>query len=44
MLGYPNKKKPTKQPVNYANLGMTLESDIETTNAYYLSHQIAYHP
>src|SRR5690606_16328121 len=41
MLGYPNKKKPTKQPVNYANLGMTLESDIETTNAYYLSHQIA---
>ncbi len=41
MLGYPNKKKIVAKTNNYANLGMTLESDIELTNAYYLTHDIA---
>lgn len=41
MLSYPNKKKIIKQATNYANLGMTLESDIESTNAFYLSNHIA---
>lgn len=40
-MNYPNKKKPIKKVNNYANLGMTLESDIDLTNQYYLSHQIA---
>lgn len=41
MLGYPNKKKVTPKVHTTANLGMTLESDIETTNQYYLSKNIA---
>lgn len=40
-MNYPNKKKAVKKQNNYANLGMTLESDIDLTNQYYLSHQIA---
>lgn len=40
-MNYPNKKKPIKKQNNYANLGMTLEADIDLTNQYYLSHQIA---
>ncbi|WP_162150593.1 Holliday junction resolvase RecU [Acholeplasma equifetale] len=41
MLGYPTKKKVVKKEVNYANLGMTLESDIDLTNQYYLRKSIA---
>ncbi|VEU82521.1 Holliday junction resolvase RecU [Acholeplasma hippikon] len=41
MLGYPTKKKTQPKVVNMANLGMTLESDIEATNQYYLTHNIA---
>lgn len=41
MLGYPNKKKQIKKKTNYANLGMTLESDIDVTNKYYLTNNIA---
>lgn len=41
MLGYPIKKKIIKKEHSTANLGMTLESDIELTNQYYLSHHIA---
>lgn len=40
-MNYPNKKKTIEKKNNYANLGMTLESDIDITNQYYLSHQIA---
>lgn len=41
MINYPIKRKAQEKKTNYANLGMTLESDIESTNAYYLNHQIA---
>src|SRR5690554_7245855 len=41
IMNYPNKKKAVKRKNNYANLGMTLESDIDLTNQYYLTHQIA---
>ncbi len=41
MIGYPNKKKSIAKVNNYANLGMTLESDIVETNAYYLKHNLA---
>src|SRR5690606_20498624 len=40
-MNYPNKKKQVEKVNNYANLGMTLESDIEVTNQYYLTHNIA---
>ena len=41
MIKYPIKKSATHKETNYANLGMTLETDIEITNQYYLSHDIA---
>lgn len=41
MIKYPNKKKSITKVNNYSNLGMTLESDIETTNNYYLDQGIA---
>lgn len=41
MINYPIKRKSLVKTTNYANLGMTLESDIEVTNAYYLNHGIA---
>jgi recombination protein U len=37
MIDYPIKRKNRTKQTNYANLGMTLESDIEQTNRYYLS-------
>ncbi len=41
MIQYPIKRKLHVKTVNYANLGMTLESDIEASNTYYLNHDIA---
>lgn len=41
MINYPIKRKAQVKATNYANLGMTLESDIEASNAYYLNHGIA---
>ena len=41
MINYPIKRKSQVKTTSYANLGMTLESDIETTNAYYLNMGIA---
>lgn len=41
MIKYPIKRKSQNKQTNYANLGMTLESDIEATNQYYLSNHIA---
>ncbi len=41
MVKYPIKRKPQVKTTNYANLGMTLEADIEITNQYYLSNNIA---
>ena len=41
MINYPIKRKSLVKTTNYANLGMTLESDIEATNTYYLNHGIA---
>jgi len=41
MINYPIKRKAQVKTTNYANLGMTLESDIEASNAYYLNHGIA---
>jgi recombination protein U len=41
MINYPIKRKTQVKTTNYANLGMTLEGDIEASNAYYLSHDIA---
>ena len=41
MINYPIKRKQLEKTTNYANLGMTLESDIEASNAYYLNHGIA---
>lgn len=35
------RNKITKSKTNYANLGMTLESDLEVTNQYYLDRGIA---
>ncbi len=40
-IKYPNPKKTTEKVINRANLGMTLESDIESTNQYYLDKNIA---
>ena len=41
MINYPIKRKALTKTTNYANLGMTLESDIEATNTYYLNHHVA---
>lgn len=41
MIKYPIKRKPQIKQTNYANLGMTLESDIEQSNQYYLDNNIA---
>lgn len=41
MINYPIKRQSHIKTVNYANLGMTLESDIEASNAYYFNHDIA---
>lgn len=41
MIQYPIKKKLQSKPTNYANLGMTLESDIDASNQYYLNQGIA---
>lgn len=41
MINYPIKRKNPVKQTNYANLGMTLESDIESTNAFYLNHGMA---
>ncbi|MDX9691454.1 MAG: Holliday junction resolvase RecU, partial [Acholeplasmataceae bacterium] len=41
MINYPIKRKALTKTTNYANLGMTLESDIEASNTYYLNHKIA---
>lgn len=40
-MDYPIKRKPQTKVNQYANLGMTLESDIEATNTYYLHEKIA---
>lgn len=40
-INYPNAKKQTTKIVNRANLGMTLETDLEITNQYYLEKRIA---
>jgi len=41
MINYPIKRKAQVKTTSYANLGMTLESDIEATNLFYLNHGIA---
>ena len=41
MINYPNKKKIPNKTKNYANLGMTLEHDLQLTNEYYLLENIA---
>lgn len=41
MINYPIKRKIQTKTTNYANLGMTLESDIEASNLFYLNHDIA---
>ncbi|MBN2268090.1 MAG: Holliday junction resolvase RecU [Acholeplasmataceae bacterium] len=40
-MNYPIKRAPQQKQTNYANLGMTLESDIESTNLFYLNQKIA---
>lgn len=41
MINYPIKRKAQVKTTNYANLGMTLESDIEASNTYYLNYGVA---
>jgi len=41
MINYPIKRKVQQKTTNYANLGMTLESDIESSNLFYLNSWIA---
>lgn len=42
MMKYPNKiKKVGNKNIDFANRGMTLESDINITNDYYKKHNIA---
>ncbi|MFA5560764.1 MAG: Holliday junction resolvase RecU [Acholeplasmataceae bacterium] len=41
MIKYPNKKQVEPKTKNYANLGMTLEADIDVTNTFYLNQGIA---
>lgn len=36
-----NKQVTAKQQINYSNRGMTLEEDLNETNEYYLTHNIA---
>ncbi|WP_096434914.1 Holliday junction resolvase RecU [Alteribacter populi] len=36
-----NKQKDVKKDARFSNRGMTLEEDINTTNEYYLAHNIA---
>lgn len=38
---YPNKITKTKNYINYGNRGMTLESEINDSNKYYLEKDIA---
>ena len=41
-MNYPNKREHTnKTYIEYGNRGMTLESDINSSNAYYLENDIA---
>ena len=41
-MNYPNKKNSdTNSFINYAHRGMTLESDINSSNKYYLENDIA---
>lgn len=40
-MNYPNKKKTFEKPTSNSKLGMTLEADINLTNAHYLNAQIA---
>ena len=41
-MKYPNNiKKVINKDINYANRGMTLESDLNLTNEYYLNNNIA---
>ena len=41
-MNYPNKKEHTnKTYIEYGNRGMTLESDINSSNSYYLDNNIA---
>lgn len=40
-IKYPSPKKTVEKVINRANLGMTLEGDIELTNQYYLEKNIA---
>ena len=41
-MNYPvSKNKSNNNYVNYAHRGMTLESDINQTNKYYLDNDIA---
>ena len=44
-MKYPNgvkQKITTKKEIKYANRGMTLESDINLSNIYYIEKGIAY--
>ncbi len=41
MVHYPIKRKAPAKAANHANLGMTLETDIEASNTYYRLHDIA---
>ncbi|MBE0700100.1 MAG: Holliday junction resolvase RecU, partial [Acholeplasmataceae bacterium] len=38
MIDYPIKRKQQTKATTYANLGMTLEADLEASNLYYLNH------
>ena len=41
-MNYPNKKEKANETyINYGNRGMTLESDINNSNKYYLDNDIA---
>ena len=41
-MNYPNRKNTfNKSPIDYSNRGMTLESDINISNKYYLENDIA---
>jgi recombination protein U len=40
-MNYPNKKKLFEKVITTSKLGMTLESDINLTNTYYLEKKIA---
>lgn len=40
-MNYPNRRKRKKVKQNRANLGMTLENDLDITNKYYLENDIA---